>query len=248
MYELDTGILIFITFLAFCSGETTYECEGKEMNLQCGDMNNLTIISSLYGRTNNTICSHATVKETTTPCYENVTSKVQSLCKTDSTYKYVSKCTILVKNTHFSDPCPGIFKHLTVEFECDHEMSTQMDWTPPQQTSTKYLTDANSSSTTEYTVTNIQNSSNSCCKCHSSSSPNKTWKPFSINTLKLNKSQLSRSIRTKISVYEDSPTAKGLGVLALSFMILALSLIVIPDAFSLLRFIQLKCKKREKEF
>ncbi|XP_048744128.2 uncharacterized protein LOC125657529 [Ostrea edulis] len=275
MYGLDFKRFIkFATLLVSCIGDTQNGCEDDEIQISCNNNGNLKITSAWYGRTDNTICPHSTINQSTPNCSQDETSRVKDLCK-DNVDK--DKCTLNVNNEVFSpDPCKNIFKHLTVVFQCDYETTTPVDCTTTQQhtsadlftttttivpsseepptTTGLIITDFVPSSeepptTTGMTlISNSQTTNPSCmCPCRFVTTSNATpSSPIIKDVLKVNKGQLSSFIRKKISVYEDRPTAKGIGFVAISFLIFVASLVIVPDAINLIQFLRMSVKAKSR--
>ncbi|XP_057175739.1 L-rhamnose-binding lectin CSL2-like [Triplophysa rosa] len=89
-------------------------CEGLTVNLTCAQ-GTIKVLSANYGRTDRTTCS------TGRPAHQ--LSNVQctqstSLSVLTTQCDGKQNCSIVVRNTVFTDPCPGTYKYLNVSYEC----------------------------------------------------------------------------------------------------------------------------------
>ena len=88
-------------------------CTGGRILLRC-EPGNISIVQVLYGRTDASICSLSSSAPTSTDCeLSTADAKVRSECEGETS------CYVLASNSFFlGDPCPGISKYLSVEYQC----------------------------------------------------------------------------------------------------------------------------------
>ncbi|XP_076859319.1 rhamnose-binding lectin-like isoform X2 [Brachyhypopomus gauderio] len=93
---------------------TSVTCEGNDAELTC-EAGVLNILSTNYGRTDNTTCSagRPSNQTTKTDCYgTNIGFEVTNRCEGKSS------CVVPVTNSVFSDPCFGTYKYLSITYSC----------------------------------------------------------------------------------------------------------------------------------
>ncbi|XP_033755416.1 rhamnose-binding lectin-like [Pecten maximus] len=228
-------------------------CEGEKMTISC--VGGINVTSAIYGRTDNVTCSDPRIK--TLDCRLDVYGEVSS-CNGETT------CLLSASNGN-RDPCPGTYKYLEVSYTCPSEESTTPDLTtstttmttrttttPP--TSTELLTSSETRMVTTNVVTSQTNASCSCrCRYSNNTTCAKEDLLCRITMLKqqllINKFALSSHKRTKISVYDGRTSSTVIGVTGVAVIVTVLSLIVIPDFLTLLKFMKRRActfKKKRK--
>ncbi|VDI49778.1 Hypothetical predicted protein [Mytilus galloprovincialis] len=93
-------------------------CEGVESVISCQGLNlpKILIINATFGRYDGSTCPHSSVSSFTSSFSMTATDKVTQLCQDQTT------CSLTPSNSEYGgDPCPGIFKYLTIYYRCSVE-------------------------------------------------------------------------------------------------------------------------------
>ena len=92
-----------------------YICEDESKDFSCNYEKRINLVNAMYGRTRTDICPHASVVSFSTECWSNAPfSTISDLCQG------MTSCTLTAHNDIYNvDPCPGIYKYLTVEYTCE---------------------------------------------------------------------------------------------------------------------------------
>ncbi|CAG2187253.1 unnamed protein product [Mytilus edulis] len=93
-------------------------CEGEESIVSCQGLYSpkIMITNATFGRYDGFTCPHSSVSSFASPCIMDSTEKVKQLCQDQMT------CSITPSNSAYgNDPCPGIFKYLTIYYRCSVE-------------------------------------------------------------------------------------------------------------------------------
>ncbi|CAC5391412.1 unnamed protein product [Mytilus coruscus] len=93
-------------------------CEGVQSIVSCQGLysTKIMIINATFGRYDESTCPHSSVLSFISSCITNVTEKVKLLCQDHTT------CSLTPSNSEYGgDPCPGVFKYLTIYYRCSVE-------------------------------------------------------------------------------------------------------------------------------
>jgi len=113
------GIYKYLTIQHTCvKVTTTTSCQGPAyyvpFNVQCPSS---TIIKATFGRQDLKTCPGSygigSLQLANTTCSLDVTSQLKAKCVNQTT------CVGSLNTPNFTDPCPGIYKYLTIEHNCD---------------------------------------------------------------------------------------------------------------------------------
>ena len=86
-------------------------CEGKTLSIKC-DKGVISVVSASYGRQHGKeVCPHDAIGKQ--DCHAKTSlPTVKEFCEGKAS------CSVQSTNTHFGDPCGGVYKYLTVEYVC----------------------------------------------------------------------------------------------------------------------------------
>uniref|UniRef100_A0A3Q3XBS2 SUEL-type lectin domain-containing protein n=1 Tax=Mola mola TaxID=94237 RepID=A0A3Q3XBS2_MOLML len=89
-------------------------CEGYPIELRCPGSDVVMVETANYGRTDDKICDADPFQMENTQCYLPDALKIMAQRCNNRT-----QCVVVAGVDVFPDPCPGTYKYLEIQYECD---------------------------------------------------------------------------------------------------------------------------------
>ncbi|XP_070164590.1 latrophilin Cirl isoform X3 [Polyergus mexicanus] len=93
--------------------DTAYACEGKTLEIECGEGKLIHLIRANYGRFSITICNEHGNTEWSVNCMSPKSFRVLNTECNDQ-----QNCSIVASTLQFGDPCPNTHKYLEAHYRC----------------------------------------------------------------------------------------------------------------------------------
>ncbi|KAF7990078.1 hypothetical protein HCN44_009021 [Aphidius gifuensis] len=105
--------------------DTAYECEGKQLRIECGEGEVIHLIRANYGRFSITICNEHGNTDWSVNCMSQKSFRVLFNKCNDQ-----RNCSITASTSHFGDPCPSTLKYLEAHYQCVSAATTAITTRP----------------------------------------------------------------------------------------------------------------------